>query len=106
MLGSTDYTGVWAIHDTASGVKQPGLNDRPIAREVLFEFSLVGNSVKRAVDPETMVEATIIGPVSAGEARQTRCLAKTPMVLDKGGDDRAKRQTWLRGDWRRRPPFG
>ena len=37
-------------------------------REVLFEFSAVGNSVKVcAVDPETLVEATIIGPVSAGE---------------------------------------
>ena len=37
-------------------------------REVLFEFSAVGNSVKVcAVDPDTLVEATIIGPVSAGE---------------------------------------
>lgn len=38
-------------------------------REVLFEFSPVGNSVKVcAVDPQTMIEATIFGPVSAGEA--------------------------------------
>ena len=38
-------------------------------REVLFEFLPVGNSVKVcAVDPETLVEATIFGPVSAGEA--------------------------------------
>ena len=37
-------------------------------REVLFEFSPVGNSVKVcAVDPDTMVEATIFGPISAGE---------------------------------------
>jgi hypothetical protein len=43
--------------------------DPATLREVLFEFSPVGNLVKVcAVDPVTLVEATIFGPASAGEA--------------------------------------
>jgi hypothetical protein len=38
-------------------------------REVLFEFSAVGNSVKVcAIDPVTMVEASTFGPVGTDEA--------------------------------------
>ena len=54
-------------------------------REVLFELSAVGNSVKvSAVDPATMAEATIIGPLSAGEAALKRAaLQKLRYVLAK-----------------------
>jgi hypothetical protein len=53
--------------------------------EVLFEFSAVGNSVKVcAIDPDTMVEATIIGPVTAGEsALRQAALQKLRYVLTK-----------------------
>lgn len=54
-------------------------------REVLFELSAVGNSVKVcAVDPATMAEATIIGPLSAGEATLKRAaVQKLRYVLAK-----------------------
>jgi len=54
-------------------------------REVLFEFSPVGNSVKVcAIDPDTLVEATILGPVSAGEtALKYAALQKLRYVLTK-----------------------
>lgn len=53
--------------------------------EVLFEFSAVGNSVKVcAVDTDTLVEATIFGPVSAGEhALRHVALQKLRYVLAK-----------------------
>ncbi|NKB50075.1 MAG: hypothetical protein GKS02_12035 [Alphaproteobacteria bacterium] len=53
--------------------------------EVLFEFSAVGNSVKVcAVDTDSLVEATIIGPVSAGEqALKHAALQKLRYVLAK-----------------------
>jgi hypothetical protein len=53
--------------------------------EVLFEFSAVGNSVKVcAVDTDTLVEATIFGPVSAGEAAlRHAALQKLRYVLKK-----------------------
>src|SRR3546814_12628431 len=36
--------------------------------EVIFEFVAVGNSVKvSAIDPATMLEVSIVGPVNAGE---------------------------------------
>jgi hypothetical protein len=38
-------------------------------REVLFEFTAIGNSVKVcAIDPVTLVEASIVGPVGTDEA--------------------------------------
>ncbi|MFN8719799.1 MAG: DUF6898 family protein [Rhodospirillales bacterium] len=38
-------------------------------REILFEFQRVGNVVKvTAIDAETGIEASIHGPVTAGEA--------------------------------------
>jgi hypothetical protein len=54
-------------------------------REVLFEFLAVGNSVKVcAIDPDTLVEATILGPVSAGEtALKHAALQKLRYVLTK-----------------------
>jgi len=54
-------------------------------REVLFEFSAVGNSVKVcAIDPVTLVEATIFGPVGADEpALKHAALQKLRYVLAK-----------------------
>ena len=51
----------------------------------MFEFVAVGNSVKVcAVDTDTLVEATIIGPVSAGEhALKQAALQKLRYVLAK-----------------------
>lgn len=38
-------------------------------REVIFEFVQHGTSVKvTAMDPDTLVEVSIVGPASAGEA--------------------------------------
>jgi len=53
--------------------------------EVLFELSAIGNSVKvSAVDPATMTEATIIGPLNAGEAALKRAaVQKLRYVLAK-----------------------
>jgi len=61
------------------------LDNREILNEVLFEFSAVGNSVKVcAVDTDSLVEATIIGPVSAGErALMHAALQKLRYVLKK-----------------------
>ena len=52
---------------------------------VIFEFSAVGNAVKVcAVDPDTGLEVSIVGPVNAGEAalRKT-AMAKLRYMLDK-----------------------
>lgn len=53
--------------------------------EVLFEFTAVGNSVRvSAVDPDTLVEATITGPVTAGEsALRQAALRKLRYLLAK-----------------------
>lgn len=63
--------------------------------EVLFEFSAVGNSVKVcAVDPDTMVEATIFGPVNAGEeALKRAALQKLIFLLSKNAPDKPKRDS-------------
>lgn len=55
--------------------------------EVIFEFVAIGNSVKvSAVDPHSMLEVSIVGPVSAGEeALRRTALAKLEHV-------RARRQ--------------
>ncbi|MBI3452247.1 MAG: serine hydroxymethyltransferase [Rhodospirillales bacterium] len=38
-------------------------------REVIFEFRSIGNSVKvSAIDSETQIEVSIVGPTSASEA--------------------------------------
>ncbi len=54
-------------------------------REVLLEFQQIGNSVKvTAVDPETLVEVTIVGPPTASEEALTRAaVKKLEYVLEK-----------------------
>lgn len=66
-------------------------------REVLFEFYAVGNSVKVcAIDPVTLVEASIFGPVGADETvLQHAALQKLRYVLAK-----KRSAADSKGDWR------
>lgn len=44
------------------------MGKKTTGREVLVEFQQIGNAVKvTAVDPETLVEVSIMGPASVGE---------------------------------------
>lgn len=54
-------------------------------KEVLLEFQRIGNAVKVvAMDPETLVEVTIMGPPGAGEEALTRiAVRKLEYVLNK-----------------------
>jgi hypothetical protein len=54
-------------------------------REVLFEFRQIGASVKvTAIDSETGVEASIVGPAGAGDMELRRvALAKLKYVMQK-----------------------
>jgi S-adenosylhomocysteine hydrolase len=54
---------------------------------VLIEFQRVGATVKvTAIDPITLVEATIVGPASAGEAALKKAaLDKLRYVLNRRG---------------------
>ncbi|MPY69345.1 MAG: hypothetical protein GEU92_04590 [Alphaproteobacteria bacterium] len=54
-------------------------------REVLFEFTRIGNAVKvTAIDPVTGTEASIVGPASVGETiLQNNALRKLDYVLGK-----------------------
>ena len=54
-------------------------------KEVLIEFHQVGNAVKvTAVDPETLVEVSIVGSSSAGQEALTRtAINKLQYVLEK-----------------------
>jgi len=56
-----------------------------IPRDVIFEFSAVGNSVKVcAIDPQTGLEVSIVGPVNAGETALRRtAMAKLRYMLEK-----------------------
>ena len=56
-------------------------------REIILEFHHVGNSVKvTAIDPETLVEVSIVGSPSAGEeALKQTALRKLEYVLAKRG---------------------
>ena len=56
-------------------------------REIILEFQHVGNSVKvTAIDPETLVEVSIVGSPSAGEeALKQTALRKLEYVLAKRG---------------------
>ena len=56
-------------------------------KEVLLEFHHVGNAVKvTAMDPETMVEVSIVGDPGAGEEELTRiAIRKLEYVLKKQG---------------------
>jgi hypothetical protein len=59
-------------------------------RETIFEFIRIGASVKvTAVDPETGIEAIIVGDPAAGEAALKRLARqKLDYVLAKGGPAR------------------
>jgi hypothetical protein len=52
---------------------------------VIFEFSVVGNAVKVcAVDPDTGLEVSIVGPANAGEeALRRTAMSKLRYMLDK-----------------------
>jgi hypothetical protein len=52
-------------------------------REVILEFQRIGNSVKvTAVDPETLIEVSIVGAASAGEeALRRTAVRKLEYVL-------------------------
>jgi hypothetical protein len=54
-------------------------------REVILEFHQVGNSIKvTAVDPETLIEVSIVGAPEAGEEALTRtAIRKLEYVLGK-----------------------
>jgi hypothetical protein len=54
-------------------------------RSYLVEFQTIGNSVKvSAIDPETLVEVSIVGPISATESDLSRLAArKLEYVLKK-----------------------
>ena len=54
-----------------------------VEREVILEFQRIGNSVKvTAVDPETLVEVSIVGAASAGqEALRRAAVRKLEYVL-------------------------
>jgi len=54
-------------------------------KEVILEFQRIGNSVKvMAVDPESQVEVSIVGPASAGEETLKRtAIRKLEYVLEK-----------------------
>jgi hypothetical protein len=58
-------------------------------KEVIIEFQRIGNSVKvMAVDPESQVEVSIVGPSGAGEETLKRtAIRKLEYVLakQKGG---------------------
>ena len=59
-------------------------------KEVLLEFQRIGNAVKvTAMDPETLIEVSIVGPTGAGEEQLTRAaIQKLRYVMQKrkGGD--------------------
>ncbi len=53
--------------------------------EVIIEFQQIGNAVKvTAVDPESQIEVSIVGPPGAGEEMLKRtAIRKLEYVLDK-----------------------
>ncbi len=57
----------------------------PGSNEVLIEIQQIGNAVKvAAIDPETLIEVSIVGPPSAGEGALTRAaVRKLAYVLEK-----------------------
>ena len=57
--------------------------------EFLIEYRVVGNSVKvSAVDPVTLTEVTIVGPLSAGKEELMRnAVNKLKYVLEKQKPD-------------------
>jgi hypothetical protein len=63
-----------------------------MAREVLFELVRVGGSVKAsAVDTETGVEVSIVGPASVGAAQlKAVALKKLNYVLEKRAQEKSR----------------
>ena len=61
--------------------------------EVIIEFLRVGNAVKvTAVDPESMIEVSIVGPPDAGEETLKRtAIRKLEYVIDKNRRAAARR---------------
>ncbi len=55
------------------------------SNEILIEIQQIGNAVKvAAIDPETLIEVSIVGPPSAGEDALTRAaVRKLAYVLEK-----------------------
>lgn len=65
-----------------------------MAREVIFEFFRLGNSVKvSAVDTQTMIEVSVVGPATASEAAlRHAALRKLKFVLARrAGEDKPTR---------------
>ncbi len=58
---------------------------RRVGREVLIEFHRIGNTVKvTAVDPESMVEVSIVGAANASDEMLKRvAIRKLEYVLEK-----------------------
>lgn len=61
--------------------------------EVIIEFYQIGNSVKvSAIDPETLVEVSIVGAPSAGdEVLKRTAIRKLEYVLEKRRREGARR---------------
>ncbi len=57
----------------------------PGSNEVLIEIQQIGNAVKvAAIDPETLIEVSIVGSPSAGEeALKRAAVRKLAFVLEK-----------------------
>lgn len=74
----------------AAGAKADGAK----GAEVLIEFRRIGNAVRvTAVDPDTLVEVSIVGAPGAGETALTRAvLQKLDYVLGRKGGGPARRR--------------
>ena len=61
--------------------------------EVIIEFLRIGNAVKvTAVDPESLIEVSIVGPPDAGEEMLKRtAIRKLEYVIDKNRREAARR---------------
>jgi hypothetical protein len=59
-------------------------------REVILEFQVLGNAVKvTAIDPETLIEVSIVGSATATEETLKRAaLRKLEYVLAKRADEK------------------
>lgn len=64
--------------------------DKRGGREVLIEFQQIGNTVKvTAVDPDSLIEVSIVGPGSAGrEMLKRNAIKKLEYVLNKKNERR------------------
>ena len=65
----------------------------PPDREIILEFQTIGRIVKvTAIDPDTLVEVSIQGPVTATEAELRRiAIAKLDYVLSRRARDNTDR---------------